>query len=89
MKCHKLFPSSPGSLLQIQQLVRPLYQTFGKSYRAAVGAKLSKYGLRFDDLQDPLKDEVRRRAFFGVMPNRHSLEMGARLLVLHTNAGCR
>jgi hypothetical protein len=38
----------------------PLYESFATTYRSVVGHKLAKYGLRFDDLQDPLKDEVQR-----------------------------
>ncbi|GFR43486.1 hypothetical protein Agub_g4572 [Astrephomene gubernaculifera] len=41
----------------LKQLAAPIYNRMGVAYRAAVGQKLSKYGLRFDDLQDPLKDE--------------------------------
>ncbi|KXZ52204.1 hypothetical protein GPECTOR_10g835 [Gonium pectorale] len=41
----------------LKQLALPLYKSLATSYRAAVGHKLAKYGLRFDDLQDPLKDE--------------------------------
>ena len=40
-------------------MVEPVYTSLATSYRAVVGHKLAKYGLRFDDVQDPLKDEVR------------------------------
>lgn len=42
-------------------MVEPVFNRVASSYRGVVGHKLAKYGLRFDDLQDPLKDEVRER----------------------------
>ncbi|KAG2500179.1 hypothetical protein HYH03_001760 [Edaphochlamys debaryana] len=41
----------------VKQWVGPLFKSAAVTYRAAVGKKLTEYGLRFDDLQDPLKDE--------------------------------
>ncbi|PNH03079.1 Cytochrome b-c1 complex subunit 7-2 [Tetrabaena socialis] len=41
----------------LKQLVGPLFNSVASSYRGTVGLKLAKYGLRFDDLHDPLKDE--------------------------------
>ncbi|EFJ52792.1 hypothetical protein VOLCADRAFT_78796 [Volvox carteri f. nagariensis] len=41
----------------LTQFTRPLYESLARTYRAALGEKLAHYGLRFDDLQDPLKDE--------------------------------
>lgn len=43
---------------QIQQLLKPVVNTLGKPYAAWLNNRLSAYGLRYDDLYDPLKDEV-------------------------------
>ena len=41
----------------IQQLLKPVVNTLGKPYAAWLNNRLSAYGLRYDDLYDPLKDE--------------------------------
>lgn len=41
----------------VLKMVEPVFNAVANSYRGVVGHKLAKYGLRFDDLQDPLKDE--------------------------------
>lgn len=46
--------------MQVKQMFAPLWNTVAKRYRAAVFSELSQVGLRYDDLYDPLKDEVRR-----------------------------
>lgn len=40
-------------------MFEPLWNWASKRYTAAVGAQLKEYGLRFDDLYDPLHDLVR------------------------------
>ena len=52
------FPTLPSSH-QVKQLFKPAVNTVGKAYVGYVNSQLSNYGLRFDDLYDPLKDEVR------------------------------
>lgn len=46
--------------MQVKQMFAPLWNTVAKRYRAAVFSELSQVGLRYDDLYDPLKDEVHR-----------------------------
>ncbi|KAG2438527.1 hypothetical protein HXX76_005078 [Chlamydomonas incerta] len=41
----------------LKQVALPVFNSLATTYRSVVGAKLAKYGLRFDDLQDPLKDD--------------------------------
>lgn len=47
--------------LQIKQLLKPVVDTVGAPYAAWVNKRLASVGLRYDDLYDPLKDEVRIR----------------------------
>jgi hypothetical protein len=46
---------------QAKMLLAPLTGTVGKWYVGVTNARLAAYGLRYDDLYDPLKDEVRMR----------------------------
>lgn len=46
---------------QLKQLFQPLLNAISKPYAASVNKTLASYGLRYDDLYDPLKDEVRGR----------------------------
>mmetsp|Transcript_16580 Transcript_16580/g.35872 ORF Transcript_16580/g.35872 Transcript_16580/m.35872 type:complete len:123 (+) Transcript_16580:120-488(+) len=41
----------------VKQLFGPLYNRVANRYTAIVNKELSLYGLRYDDLYDPLKDE--------------------------------
>jgi hypothetical protein len=43
---------------QVKQLFGPAWNAVASRYRAAVFKELSGYGLRYDDLYDPLKNEV-------------------------------
>lgn len=42
----------------LSRMFEPLFNWAAKRYTAAVGAQLKEYGLRFDDLYDPLHDLV-------------------------------
>lgn len=47
------------SFLQIKQFLKPIVETIAAPYAAYTNKRLAAYGLRYDDLYDPLKDEVR------------------------------
>lgn len=64
---------------QLKQVALPVFNSLATTYRSVVGAKLAKYGLRFDDLQDPLKDEVSgtmspRQFPVGPLPRSHYMQ---------------
>jgi len=42
----------------LKKVLGPVFDAVAKPYRAAVFKELAQYGLRYDDLYDPLKDEV-------------------------------
>jgi hypothetical protein len=44
--------------MQVRALLKPVVDLIGPSYVAATNKRLAAYGLRYDDLYDPLKDEV-------------------------------
>ncbi|GAX82062.1 hypothetical protein CEUSTIGMA_g9490.t1 [Chlamydomonas eustigma] len=46
-----------SSMALLKSMFRPLWDAMARPYRAAVYKELSQYGLRYDDLYDPLKDE--------------------------------
>ncbi|KAF5837166.1 cytochrome b-c1 complex subunit 7 [Dunaliella salina] len=41
----------------VKQLFKPLVDAISRPYAARVNKTLASYGLRYDDLYDPLKDE--------------------------------
>lgn len=45
-------------LAQVKQVFGPAWNAVATRYRAGVFKELAGYGLRYDDLYDPLKDEV-------------------------------
>ena len=44
----------------LAKLAEPAFQWAAVRYKAAVGAELKKYGLRYDDLLDPTMNLVRQ-----------------------------
>ncbi len=42
----------------MRAILKPIVDLIGPSYVAMTNKKLAAYGLRYDDLYDPLKDEV-------------------------------
>lgn len=57
---------------QIFKLFEPAYNSLRTSYRSVVASKLTPFGLRFDDMLDPLKDEVRVSAARVTLPQPES-----------------
>lgn len=53
--------NNPPRTIQVKQLFKPLLDALSRPYAARVNSSLAAYGLRYDDLYDPLKDEVRVR----------------------------
>ena len=47
----------PSAASKLPALLEPLASWAAKRYRAAVGSQLVKYGLRYDDLYDPLLNQ--------------------------------
>ena len=44
--------------LQLKHFLGPVFEAVAKPYRRTVFKELAQYGLRYDDLYCPLKDEV-------------------------------
>ena len=45
--------------MSLAKMFEPLFARAARSYQAMVGQELKKYGLRYDDLLDPLYSTVR------------------------------
>lgn len=67
-------PVHPLCILQVKQMLGKPYLSFCKVYAGWVNKELASNGLRYDDLYDPLKDEVR-------LGQAHGAGMGAGSLV--------
>ncbi|GMH44845.1 hypothetical protein BSKO_12797 [Bryopsis sp. KO-2023] len=42
--------------MSLSRMIEPVFKWAAKRYQAAVATELKKYGLRYDDLLDPLED---------------------------------
>ncbi len=47
--------------MQIKRFFQPLLETVAAPYAKKTMEKLASYGLRYDDLYDPMRDEVSPR----------------------------
>lgn len=66
----------------------PLWNTVAKRYRAAVFSELSQVGLRYDDLYDPLKDEVRRVGWTCMGMAKAACRVTSETIAACCHAGC-
>lgn len=76
MLCYTAAPHAIVSALILQALAnlfKPLTEWVATRYRASVATKLMDYGLRYDDLYDPLMDTVSVHRV-GALPLRHCIQ---------------